>query len=137
MAGDIGFQKAIDKFETEIIEGMKRVVAETAEMAASQMKALAPVGKIAGGNLRKSIDVFYGHDGLSARIIVGAHYGIYVEHGTGIHAENGDGKKEPWVYFSEELGWFVVTEGMKARPFFYPAMEQAADYFTREMNRLG
>lgn len=135
--GYIEFDKAVDKFEKRMIRELKRVVAETTEMAVAQMKALAPVSEIDGGNLRKSIDVTYFKGGLSAVITIGAFYAIYVEHGTGIYAEDGKGRKTPWVYFSDKLGRFVFTRGMRAQPFFYPSMEIAAKHFTSEMNKLG
>lgn len=132
--GDIGFLKAVNNFEQTIIDGVKRVIVETAEMAAAQMKALAPVDE---SNLRKSIEVDYSPDGLRAKIIVGAEYGIYLEYGTGIYALDGNGRKDPWVYYSEKLGRYVYTRGIHAQPYFHPAMEQASDFFTREMNKIG
>jgi HK97 gp10 family phage protein len=134
-----GFERAIDDFEKHVVGEVKRVIAETAEMLAAQAKALAPTGDIDGGNLKKSIEVRYYNRGLSAEIIVGAHYGIYVEWGTGIFSEHPEipGRSTPWVYYSEKLGRWVYTRGMIAQPFFQPSFEQAAKHFEREMNKLG
>lgn len=130
--GDKGFERAIDRFDKHVTNEVKRVVVETAEMAVSQMKALAPVDE---GNLRDSIDVTYMNGGLTAVIHVGAFYGIYVEYGTGIYAKAGNGRKTPWVYYKD--GQYHVTRGMKAQPFFHPSLETAFQYFKTEMNRIG
>jgi HK97 gp10 family phage protein len=135
--GDKGFERAVSVFERKVIREIKRIIAETAEMAVSQMKALAPVGGVDGGNLKGSIEVEYYNGGLSARIIVGAFYGIYVEYGTGIYAEHPTipGRKDPWVYFKD--GRYYFTRGMRPQPFFHPSLEVAFKHFRDEMNKIG
>ncbi|MFT8362908.1 MAG: HK97 gp10 family phage protein [Sporolactobacillus sp.] len=132
--GDKGFELAIKQFEKAYIAEVKKVVATTAELMVSQAKALAPVFV---GNLRNSIDVAYANDGLTAKINVGVDYAIYVEYGTGIYATEGNGRKTPWVYWSDELGRYVYTRGMHAQPFFTPSFESAAKYFNSAMSKLG
>jgi len=134
MGGIRQFERTVKRFEKQYIKAVKRVVAETAQMIKSQAQALAPVDD---GNLRQSIEVRFYKRGLSAEIIVGASYGIYVEFGTGIYAKEGNGRKEPWVYWSEKLGRFVYTRGMKSQPYWSPALEAGSKYFEREMNKLG
>jgi HK97 gp10 family phage protein len=135
--GDKGIERAVNKFERHIIRQVKRIVAETAEMAVSQMKALAPVGEIDGGNLKNSINVIYTQGGLTAIITVGASYAIYVNYGTGIYAESGNGRKTPWVYYSNELKRWVFTRGIRAQPFWEPSLDIAFKHFTNEMNKIG
>ena len=135
--GYITFERAVDKFERHVIKQVKRIIVETVELAVSQMKALAPVSAIDGGNLRRSIDVKYINGGLTAIITVGAHYAIYVNYGTGIYAESGNGRKSPWIYYSKKLNRFVMTRGMRAQPFWEPSLELAAKHFKTEMNKLG
>lgn len=130
--GDKGFEKAVGIFERKMIREIKRIIAETAEMAVSQMKALAPVDD---GNLKGSIDVTYMKGGLSAYIRVGAEYGIYVEYGTGVYSSTGNGRKTPWVYFKD--GRYYYTKGMRAQPYFHPSLEVAFKHFKDEMNKLG
>lgn len=126
------FERTVDKFERHVIREVKRIIAETAEMIASQATALAPVDD---GNLKRSIDVDYAIGGLTAIITVGAAYAIYVEYGTGIYATEGNGRKDPWVYFKD--GKYYFTRGMKAQPFWNPSLEVAMKYFEKEMNKLG
>ena len=132
--GDTGFERAIDKFDKHVTNKVKRVVAETAEMVVSQMKALAPIDT---GALKDSISVTYVNRGLTAYIVVGSSYGIYIEYGTGIYSQKGNGRKTPWSYYSPELKQWVTTQGMHAQPFFHPAMEMGAKHFTTEMNKIG
>lgn len=134
MAGIRQFERTLDQFERDFINEVKRVVVETAEMIKSQAQALAPGDD---GNLRQSIEIRYMNRGLSAEIIVGADYAIYVEYGTGIYAQEGNGRQTPWVYFSEKLGRYVYTRGMKAQPYWTPAIEAGSRHFERELNILG
>lgn len=53
-------------------------------------------------------------------------YGIYVEHGTGLYAFDGQGRAStpehpiPWTYRGSD-GLFYTTYGVKPRPFLIPA----------------
>ena len=50
-------------------------------------------------------------------------YSVYVELGTGIFAEKGNGRKTPWVWKDFNGKWHF-TRGMKARPFLRSAVEE-------------
>jgi len=47
-------------------------------------------------------------------------YAVYIEYGTGIYAENGQGRTTPWSYVNR-LGRWVTTEGNPAQPFIRPS----------------
>jgi HK97 gp10 family phage protein len=128
------FELAVDKFEKHMIKEVKRIVKETAEMIVTQAKALAPVDD---SSLKDSIDVIYAQGGLTAIIHVGAHYGVYVEFGTGIYAVKGNGRKDPWVYYSKKLKRFVYTRGTEAQPFFFPALDVGEKHWSSEFRKLG
>lgn len=49
-------------------------------------------------------------------------YALYVELGTGIFAEKGNGRKTPWVWKDQNGKWHF-TRGMAPRPFLRPAVE--------------
>lgn len=50
-------------------------------------------------------------------------YAVYVEFGTGIYAEKGNGRKDvPWVY-CDAKGNFHSTVGQHPQPFLRPALE--------------
>jgi hypothetical protein len=132
--GDKGFERAVAVFERRIIREIKRIVAETAEMAASQMKALAPVDE---GALKDSITVDYEKGGLRAIIKVGVEYAVYVNYGTGIYSTKGTGRSTPWVYYSKKLKRYVYTRGIHPQPFWEPSLEVAFKHFRDEMNKIG
>ncbi|MCY7585514.1 HK97 gp10 family phage protein [Bacillus safensis] len=125
--------KTVEKFERKVIDRAKQVVTETAELIYSHAVINAPTSMIDGGNLKNSIEVEYRDEGLKAIITVGADYAVYVEYGTGIYAEEGGGRQTPWVYYDEKLGRWVMTRGMRAQPFFNPAVEEGMRHFAREM----
>ena len=49
-------------------------------------------------------------------------YAPYVELGTGIYAEDGQGRKTSWKYQDAQGKWHT-TRGMEAKPFLRPAVE--------------
>ena len=71
-------------------------------------------------------------------------YNVYVEYGTGIYAENGQGRKTPWVYMDAE-GNFHYTHGQHPQSFMRRGFDQnwkrARYYGTKvvmnEMKRMG
>ncbi|MGE7129158.1 HK97-gp10 family putative phage morphogenesis protein [Lysinibacillus xylanilyticus] len=125
--------KAATRFEKGLLDEVSDIVYETARLIQIHAKALAPVDD---GSLRDSIEMkMIGK--YNAIVTVGVHYAIYVEYGTGIYAEKGNGRKTPWTYYSIKLGRYVKTDGMKAQPFWGPAVDAGRDYFMKEMRRLG
>ncbi len=53
-------------------------------------------------------------------------YAIYQEYGTGIYAENGNGRQTPWVYRRKD-GKFITTRGNRPHPFVRPAAREDKD----------
>lgn len=80
---------------------------------------------VATGNLLGSIT--YDVDGDDVYIGTNVDYAIYVEMGTGIHAESG-GRQTPWVYKDDQGHWHR-TEGQKPKPFIKPSAEGHADEY--------
>jgi len=56
---------------------------------------------------------------LSAKIYMGVNYGKYIEEGTGIFR----GRKPYWTSFGGQLDHPILYKGMKARPFWSPAVK--------------
>ncbi|MEH6941525.1 HK97-gp10 family putative phage morphogenesis protein [Bacillus sp. JJ722] len=132
--GDKALQRALKKFGDAIIEDAKALVAETAYLIQAQARALAPHDS---GYLRQSIEVDILNGGLTAKVTVGAEYAIYIEYGTGVFAVEGNGRKDPWVYYSDKYGRFVFTKGMKAQPFWMQAVDSGRKHFGKEVKKLG
>jgi HK97 gp10 family phage protein len=72
------------------------------------------------GNLRNSIT--HKVDAAEDKVYVGTdvEYGVYVELGTGIHAEGGGGRPTPWVYQDSKGDWHH-TRGQEPKPYLRPA----------------
>lgn len=79
----------------------------------------APKGKT--GQLQGSID-FNVESGTEGVVFSNCEYAPYVEVGTGIYSRKGSGRQTPWRYESVD-GWFT-TEGMVAKPFLEPAVQE-------------
>lgn len=91
------------------------------------------------GNLRNRIthDKQQDSDG-NVIIMVGTNleYAPYVELGTGIHAEGGDGRKTPWRYQDSKGNWHT-TRGMPPRPFLRPAVERHKEEYRGVLKDMG
>ena len=92
-----------------------KAVGEFVEGAAS---LLAPVDL---GNLSGSIK--HDVDGHAVHIGTNVEYAPYQEFGTGIYAEEGNGRKGGWTYQDPKTGEFVFTFGNEPQPFLRPAGE--------------
>ena len=116
------------------IEGLNEVLAriekigsvQQAQQALGQACALversakqkAPKGE---GDLRRSITSKV--DGLVGIVFTPLEYAPYVEYGTGIHAEGGNGRKDvPWAYEDEKTGELIWTSGQEPQPYMRPAL---------------
>lgn len=70
-------------------------------------------------------------------------YAKYVEFGTGIYAEGGDGRKTPWLWkvesrkwaaiFGIERGTKILWHGSHPHPFLRPAFDMNKDKIPEEM----
>ena len=78
------------------------------------------------GNLRNNITHAVQEDGNgNTEVIVASptEYAPWVELGTGIYAEDGEGRKTSWRYQDSRGNWHT-TRGMPPRPFLRPAVEK-------------
>lgn len=102
----------------------------------AHVKEAAPVGtptstsiqNYHGGSMRKSIthkvidDTVY--VGTNMKAPNGAPYPVYVEFGTGVHAEGGKGRQSPWVW-RDKNGKYHYTHGIKPTHFMRNALSSA------------
>lgn len=121
------------------------------EMAASMKQRLSDGGHIDTGNLYNSINHKTEADDkkITSCITIdavsdnGAWYAEFLEYGTGIYNENGDGRTTPWRYKDREGNWHT-TQGMEADPFIRPSiaehlgeLEQGIEHTLGELKRYG
>lgn len=77
------------------------------------------------GELRNSITSRIDTAGgeISGVVYTPVEYAPYVEFGTGLFAEGGNGRKDvPWAYKDEKGEWHS-TSGMHPQPFLRPALD--------------
>lgn len=108
-------------------------IADTAKMEAAMGRACAVIERAAKekapkgtGELRRSITskVVDNHGILEGVVYTPLEYAPYVEFGTGLFAENGNGRKDvPWHYQDDEGNWHT-TSGQHPQPFMRPALNE-------------
>ncbi|MFJ6415010.1 HK97-gp10 family putative phage morphogenesis protein [Terribacillus saccharophilus] len=135
--GNIRLKWALLRFGDRVLDQVREIVQDTGLIIYNQAVSLAPVSEVDGGNLKNSISFHSSLDGLTCTVTVGANYALYVEFGTGIYAEKGNGRKDPWVYWSDKLNRWVWTRGMEAQPFWFPSIDNGRKHFKTEMRKLG
>lgn len=117
-----------DAFSSDrIIKNLQKACA-LVERAAKQN---APKGT---GELRRSIASRVEDNGgeLLGIVYTPLEYAPYVEYGTGLFAEGGNGRQDvPWVYFDDEKQEFVETSGMKPQPYLRPALDENREAIKR------
>ena len=77
------------------------------------------------GALRRSITnrVEVVGNEVSGIVFTPIEYAPYIEYGTGLYAENGNGRKTPWVY-KDDKGKYHYTHGQHPQPFMRPALKE-------------
>ena len=60
---------------------------------------------------------------VSGIVFTPLEYAPYIEYGTGLYAENGNGRQTPWVY-KDDKGKYHYTHGQHPQPFMRPALKE-------------
>lgn len=87
------------------------------ELLISAIRPLIPVDT---SSLKTTLDYKVNLSDMSVTIGVNEKYAIYVEFGTGIYAENGQGRKTPWAYTDPKTGETIFTHGSHPKPYMRP-----------------
>lgn len=113
-------EKMVDVHKIEA--AMKKACA----LIEGEAKKKAPKGT---GELRRSIESKVEVEGkeVIGTVFTPLEYAPYVEFGTGLFAEGGNGRKDvPW-YYQDDKGEWHSTSGMHPRPFMRPALQDNRD----------
>ena len=113
----------IPKINKMLSSNLELALTLIAALVEKEAKKLAPVDT---GILRADISSETSPGKGRVRIGSTKKYSIFVEKGTGIYAEDGKGRKTPWVFFDRkgEAHW---TRGQKPKPFIKPAVTNNID----------
>lgn len=128
------------------IEGLEAIldkldsISDPAALAGAMKKATLLVERSAKqkvpkgtGELGRSItsDVEVGSDEVRGIVYTPLEYAPYVEFGTGLFAEAGDGRKDvPWCYQDDKGEWHS-TSGQRPQPFMRPALNENREQIKR------
>lgn len=117
--GDVSknMEKAINNLDDALMKGVEKVC-QTIENSA---KRKCPKDD---GILRASITHWVSELLMAGFVGTNVEYAPYVHEGTGIYANNGNGRKEvPWLYKDEKGKWHS-TKGQKPNPFLLDAIKE-------------
>ena len=122
-----GLDKLIDKIEDfDDVHAMTSAMQDACNIVESAAIDKAPRKT---GALRRSIKSKVELTGNSIEGIVYSplEYAPYQEFGTGLFAENGNGRKTGWAYEDEKTGETIFTRGNRPHPFLRPAVNENKD----------
>lgn len=113
----IGKTSISQKLNNLSSEAIKKALTKSALLVEADAKINCPVDT---GLLRSSIT----HNVYDDYAEVGTNYSYapYVEHGTGLFAEAGNGRQTPWSYQDADGQWHT-TIGQQPQPFLRPALD--------------
>lgn len=122
-----GIAEILDKIDVYANqEKIEAALGRACALVEREAKMKAPKGV---GDLRRSIESKV--EDLEGIVFTPLEYAPYVEYGTGLFAEAGDGRKDvPWNYQDDKGNWHS-TSGMKPRPFMRPALTENRDQILR------
>ncbi len=126
------FKSNISEFISKLENAELQFLQACGELVKGQAVLLCPVGEFYGGNLRQDIDFkVIENDKL---VVVGNNleYAIYVNKGTGVYTEDGNGRKKEWVYYDPKSGKYYKTMGQKPQPY----LQQAVDKMKPQLKEL-
>ena len=121
-----GLDKIIDKIEDfDDVREMTSAMQDACNLVEGAAKDKAPKDT---GALRRSITskVELTGNTIEGIVFTPLEYAPYQEFGTGLFAENGNGRKTPWVYMDDK-GNYHYTRGQHPQPYMRPALEENKD----------
>ena len=119
-----GLSEIIGRIDSLVdIPGIESAMGKCVALVERSAKQKAPKDT---GALRNSITSEVKSDGtdIVGIVFTPLEYAPYVEYGTGLFAEAGDGRKTPWLYEDEETGEKIFTRGQKPQPYLRPALNE-------------
>lgn len=125
-----GIIKSLDKIAD--VNKVKQAISKACLLVERSAKTKAPKDN---GELRRSIthEVETTANNVVGVVYTPLEYAPYVELGTGLFAEEGNGRKDvPWHYKDEQGEWHS-TKGQKPHPFLRPALNENKEEIKREL----
>ncbi len=127
-------QKRVDQVVKQFPEAGEQCIERACLIVEGQSRENCPVDL---GTLRESIT----HKTVRKRgevegyVYTNEEYAPHVEFGTGIYADNGQGRQTPWVYKTRD-GKFYKTQGQAPKKFISNALISERDKVVAEFRRF-
>lgn len=122
--GDADIERIVGRLEKlKNLDGLKSAIEKGCALVERSAKQKAQKDT---GALRRSITskVTESDKEVQGVVYTPLEYGPYFEYGTGLFAENGNGRKDvPWFYKDDE-GKTHITSGQHPHPFMRPAFDE-------------
>lgn len=118
-----GYDKILYKLNTLYdLDNVKKGMGKACALVEKQAKQKAPKDT---GALRRSIKskVEADENTVNGSVFSPLEYAPYVEYGTGLFAENGNGRKTGWGY-EDDKGEKHFTKGQHPQPYMRPALNE-------------
>jgi HK97 gp10 family phage protein len=119
-----GLDEVLDKLDEAIDPNkLERALGKACALVERDAKQKAPKDT---GALRRSITSRVEKDGneIVGVVYTPLEYAPYVEYGTGLFAEGGNGRQDvPWHYQDDKGEWHS-TSGQKPQPYMRPALNE-------------
>lgn len=112
------------------MDGLENAMKKAVLLVEREAKKNAPRGN---GDLARSITSKIETSGeeIIGTVFTPLFYAPYVEYGTGLFAEDGNGRKDvPWHY-QDDAGEWHTTSGQKPQPFMRPALDENREQILR------
>lgn len=128
------FTNKIESKRKKLNREVSTIVKKAGLITVKEAKINAPKDT---GQLRNSIISEYSEENgkYTANVTVGAEHGIYNEFGTGERGAETNNNKEQAVSYTKEKNGKPYL-GMKATPFFYPAVYNAREVYKKDMKEV-
>lgn len=127
----IGEEKVFETLDNLVdVQNLERAMSKAALLVEAEAKKKAPRGN---GDLARSIASKVETSGgeVVGTVFTPLFYAPYVEYGTGLFAEDGNGRKDvPWHYKDDKGEWHS-TSGQKPQPFMRPAFDENREQVLR------
>ena len=124
MADTRAFEQACDNSVNKMQELLMQNMELSLDHIAEKAKEKVGVGTGALRADTRSLGVEIVGDEVHGAVGNSLEHAIYHHQGTGIYAENGDGRKPPSVYEDPRTGEKVFTKGSKPNPYLKDTIEQ-------------
>lgn len=108
---------------SKIENSMQRACLVVETTAKQKAHAIRDTGNLAN-SIKSKVEASSGE--IEGIVYTPVEYGPYVEHGTGLFAENGGRTDVPWNYQDDKGNWHK-TRGQKPQPFMRPALGENKD----------